>query len=114
MEKEIRAQRLATKVTAVERGIDDTLALAAELMIEGRAASTEWNLAAQATDSAFAKLIEAMGQLQAARTSVVATHKRMEKVRDAIGIRPTGLQPVKEIEADTGTAAMSEVVRLHG
>jgi hypothetical protein len=114
MDKEIRAQRLAAKVTAVERSIDDTLALAAELMIEGRAASAEWNLAAQTTDVAFAKLIEAMGQIQAARTSVVATHKRMEKVRDLIGIRTTGIQPVKEASAEIEPVAEREVVRLHG
>src|ERR1700751_2905157 len=76
MEKELRVQRIATKVHAVERSIDDTLALAAELMIEMRGASGEMNLAAQLTDSTFAKLVEAMTELQAGRTSMGSTHRR--------------------------------------
>jgi hypothetical protein len=113
MDKEIRAQRLAAKVHAVERSIDDTMALAAELMIEGRAASAEWNLAAQTTDAAFAKLVEAMAQLQAARTNVVGTHKRMEKVRDALGIRTTS-QMIVKMSDDSQESTETQVVRLHG
>jgi hypothetical protein len=91
MEKDIRVQRVAVKVHAVERSIDDTLALAAELMLEMHGACTDLNLAAQTSDGAFAKLIEAMTELQAARTSVVAAHKRMDKIREAAGLRPTAV-----------------------
>lgn len=96
MDKDIRVQRVAVKLHAVERSIDDTLALAAELMLEMRGACTDLNLAAQTSDGAFAKLIEAMTELQAARTAVVASHKRMDKIRDAVGLRPVasiGLKP---------------------
>lgn len=89
MDKEIRAQRVAAKVHAVERSIDDTLALAAELMVEMRGASVDLELAAQVSDSAFAKLVDAMTELQAARTSVVASHKRMDRIREALGLRTT-------------------------
>jgi hypothetical protein len=88
MDKEIRAQRIAAKLTAVERSIDDTLALSAELMIELRAGATEFNLAAQTSDGVFSKLVEAMGELQAARTNVVGSHKRLDKIREFVGLRP--------------------------
>jgi hypothetical protein len=103
MEKDIRVQRVAVKVHAVERSIDDTLALAAELMLEMRGACVDLNLAAQVSDSAFAKVVEAMTALQAARTSVVASHKRMDKIREAMGLRPTaglGGKPIIDDEAD--------------
>jgi hypothetical protein len=90
MDKEIRVQRVAAKVHAVERSIDDTLALAAELMIEMRGAHVDLELAAQASDGAFAKLVAAMTELQAARSSVVASHRRMDKIREFVGIRTTG------------------------
>jgi hypothetical protein len=116
MEKEIRVQRVAAKVHAVERSIDDTLALAAELMIEMRGASADLELAAQVSDGAFAKLVEAMGELQAARTNVVASHKRMDKIREALGLRTTaGLSTGKTLIDDSEDVHMeANVARLHG
>jgi hypothetical protein len=111
MDKEIRAQRIAAKVNAVESKIDDTLALAAELMIEMRGACEELNLAAQTSDGAFAKLIEAMGELQAARTAVVATHKRMEKIRGSLGIRITSYISPNKIDTDSEETSASSVRR---
>ncbi|CAN7416000.1 hypothetical protein LJR225_002661 [Phenylobacterium sp. LjRoot225] len=106
---------MAVKVHAVERSIDDTLALAAELMIEMRGACTDLNLAAQVSDGAFAKLVEAMTELQAARSSVVASHKRMDKIREALGLRTTGYTTGKtlvadeelEVKAETAAARLS-------
>lgn len=95
MDKEIRGQRVAAKLHAVERNIDDTLVLAAELMVEMRGACSDLNLSAQISDGAFAKLVEAMAELQSARTSVVASHKRMEKIRDAIGLRTVATPGIK-------------------
>jgi len=89
MDKQIRAQRVAAKVNAVERSIDETMALAAELMIEMRGACVDLELAAQVSDGAFAKLVEAMTELQSARTSVVASHKRMDHIREITGLRTT-------------------------
>lgn len=116
MEKDIRAQRVAAKVHAVERSIDDTLALAAELMIEMRAASADYNLAAQASDGAFAKVVEAMTELQSARTSVVASHKRMDKIREVLGLRTTSGLIGKNTLADTEAPVRMEasVARIHG
>lgn len=115
MEKEIRVQRVAAKVHAVERSIDDTLALAAELMIEMRGASADFNVAAQASDGAFAKLIEAMTELQSARSSVVASHKRLDKIREQLGLRTVGGLALKEF-VDTSEEVRMEasVTRLHG
>lgn len=112
MEKDIRAQRVAAKVHAVERSIDDTLALAAELMIEMRAASTDFELAAQVSDGAFAKLVDAMTELQAARTSVVASHKRMDKIREALGLRTTSYFAAKTLVADEEAEVIAEPARL--
>ena len=113
MDKAIRVQRVAAKVHAVERSIDDALALAAELMVEMRGACSDLNLAAQVSDGAFAKLVEGMGELQAARTSVVASHKRMDKIREALGVRTTS-QIVKLSGADSDEDSKSEPMRMHG
>src|ERR1700751_1379937 len=116
MEKELRVQRIATKVHAVERSIDDTLALAAELMIEMRGAAGEMNLAAELTDSTYAKLLEAMTTLSSARTSIVSTHRRLDTIREALGLRTvgalsTGKGMIDESEAPRMDAS---VTRLHG
>ena len=116
MEKELRVQRIATKVHAVESSIDDTLALAAELMIEMRGAAGEMKLAAELTDSTYAKLLEAMTTLQSARTSVVSTHRRLDTIREALGLRTvaalsTGKGMIDESEAPKMEAS---VTRLHG
>jgi hypothetical protein len=87
MDKDIRAQRVQAKLHAVERSIDDTMALAAELMIEMRGGAADLKIAAQVGDGALAKLVQAMTELQAARTSVVSTHKRLDKIREALGLR---------------------------
>jgi hypothetical protein len=116
MEKELRVQRIATKVHAVERSIDDTLVLAAELMIEMRGAAGEMNLAAEMTDSTFAKLVEAMSVLQTARSNMVSTHRRLDTIREALGLRTvaglsTGKGMIDESEAPRMEAT---VARLHG
>jgi hypothetical protein len=115
MEKDIRVQRVTVKVHAVERSIDDTLALAAELMLEMRGACTDLNLAAQASDGAFAKVVEAMTELQAARTAVVASHKRMDKIREALGLRTSASAILKPI-IDNGEELVMEssVSRMRG
>jgi len=116
MEKDIRAQRVAAKVHAVERSLDDTLALAAELMVEMRAASGEMNLAAQVSDGAFSKVVEAMTQLQAARTSVVASHKRLDRIREALGLRTVGGLAGKTLidDADEDVRLEATVARIGG
>ena len=116
MEKELRVQRIATKVHAVERSIDDTLALAAELMIEMRGAAGEMNLAAELTDSTYAKLLEAMTTLSSARTSMVSTHRRLDTIREALGLRPVaGLSTAKGmIDESEPTRMEASVTRLHG
>jgi hypothetical protein len=116
MEKELRVQRIATKVHAVERSIDDTLALAAELMIEMRGAAGEMNLAAELTDSTYAKLMEAMTTLSSARTSMVSTHRRLDTIREALGLRTVGLLSTGKGMIDEAEAPRMEanVARLHG
>ena len=70
---------------------------------------------ALADSRTVAKLVEAMAQLQAARTNVIGTHKRMEKVRDVLGIRPSAQELVKTTGGlETEEVAEAEVVRLHG
>jgi phage-related tail protein len=115
MDKDIQVQRVAVKIHAVERSIDDTLALAAELMIEMRAACGELNLAAQTSDGAFSKVIAAMTELQAARSSVVASHKRMDKIREAVGLRTVaGLSPHKIDDTEEEFRMEANVARLRG
>lgn len=113
MEKELRVQRIATKVNAVERSIDDTLVLAAELMIEMRGASGEMNLAAELTDSTFAKLAEAMSTLQAARTGMVSTHRRLDTIREALGLRTVGVYSTGKGMIDESEAPRMEAPLAH-
>ena len=114
MDKEIRAQRVAAKVHAVERSIDDTLALAAELMVEMRGACVDMELAAQVSDSAFSKLVQAMTELQASRTSVVASHKRMDKIREALGLRTTAGFVGKTLLDEEEVRMEAKVANLRG
>ena len=87
MEKAFHIQRVAAKIKATERSLDETLALAAELIVEMRAAQDGLELGPIITDSAFAKLTDAVGELAQARSSMVATHKRLAKIYDFAGLR---------------------------
>jgi hypothetical protein len=87
MEKAFHIQRVATKMKATERSIDEAMTLAAELMIEMKSAQDGLEIGAVVGDSAYAKLTQAMAELAAARTSFVATHKRLAKIYDICGLR---------------------------
>jgi gamma-glutamyl:cysteine ligase YbdK (ATP-grasp superfamily) len=87
MEKAFHVQRVAAKINAVERSLDDTLAQAAELLVEMKTAQQGLELGSVITDSAFAKLTEAMSELAQARSAVVATHKRLVKIYDVADLR---------------------------
>jgi len=87
MEKGFHVQRVSAKIKATERSLDETLALAAELLVEMRTAQDGLELGPIITDSAFAKLTEAMTQLAQARSSMVATHKRLAKIHEVAGLR---------------------------
>jgi hypothetical protein len=64
------------------------------------------------TDSTFAKLVEAMTALQTARTSVVSTHRRLDTIREALGLRTVaGLSPNK-IDTDGESNVEASVARL--
>jgi hypothetical protein len=85
-------------------------------MIEMRGAAGEMNLAAELTDSTYAKLMEAMTTLSSARTSMVSTHRRLDTIREALGLRTvaalsTGKGMIDEAEAPRMEA---NVARLHG
>ncbi|MDB5444721.1 MAG: hypothetical protein JWQ97_38 [Phenylobacterium sp.] len=87
MEKGFHVQRVATKIKATERSLDETLALAAELLVEMKTAQDGLGLGPIVTDTAFAKLTDAMGELAQARSSLVATHKRLAKIHEVAGLR---------------------------
>lgn len=112
MDKDIRAQRVLAKLQAVERNIDDTLVLAAELMIEMRGASADYKLSATVGDATFAKLVQAMTELQAARTSVVGTHKRLDKIREALGVRTVAGFETKTIDDADEAVHMETPARI--
>ena len=73
MEKAFHVQRVAAKIKATERSIEEAMTLAADLMVEMKAAQDGLELGPIVTDSAFAKLAETMGDLAKARTELRAS-----------------------------------------
>jgi len=103
MDKAFHAQRVTNKIAAAEKSIDEAMALAAELLVEMKVAQDGLELSPVVTDTAFAKITEAMTQLAQARTSIVTGHKRLVKIADVAGIRTTGVYtscPPGHIDAD--------------
>jgi hypothetical protein len=87
MEKAFHIQRVAAKMKATEASIDEAMTLAAELMIEMKAAQDGLEVGAVVGDPAYAKLTQAMAELAQARSSFVGTHKRLAKIYDICGLR---------------------------
>jgi hypothetical protein len=87
MEKAFHIQRVAAKMKATERSIDEAMTLAAELMIEMKSAQDGLELGPIVGDSAYAKLSQAMAELAQARSSFITTHKRLVKIYDICDLR---------------------------
>jgi hypothetical protein len=87
MEKAFHIQRVAAKIKATERSVDEALAQAAELMVEMKAAQDGLELGPVVGDSAYAKLSQAIAELAQARSSIVTTHKRLVKIYDICDLR---------------------------
>ena len=104
MEKAFHIQRVAAKIKATERSLDETLVLAADLLVEMRAAQDGLEIGPIITDSAFSKLAEAMTELTQARSSMVTTHRRLQKIIDVAGLQTiaggTYLTPVGTLDQD--------------
>jgi hypothetical protein len=52
-----------------------------------------------------------MTELQAARSSVVASHKRMDKIREALGLRTTAQLSGKTLVVDEELEVTAEAAR---
>jgi hypothetical protein len=87
MEKVFHVQRVAAKIKATERSIDEAMVLAAELMIEMKSAQDGLEVGPVVGDSAYAKLSQAIAELAQARSSIVTTHKRLVKIYDICGLQ---------------------------
>src|SRR5438093_294121 len=91
MEKVFHVQRVATKIASAEKSIDEAMTMAAELLVEMKTAQNGLELSPVVTDTAFAKISEAMTLLSQARTSMVTGHKRLVKIVDVSGLRTVGV-----------------------
>jgi glutamine phosphoribosylpyrophosphate amidotransferase len=114
MDGNIAAQRVMNKLHATEASIDKAIEDAAALMTELLAAQQAVNASPLVTDAAFAKITAALGALQGARSAVLGSHRRLEKVRDELGLRTVAFGVIKpqfaQIEADDVTAEAQSAV----
>jgi hypothetical protein len=88
MDKAFYVQRVVAKIQATEQSIDEAVANAAGLLMEIKSAQEGLELGPIVTDSAIAKLTEAMAEIAKARSSIVATHKRLAKISEVCNLRP--------------------------
>ncbi len=114
MEKAFHIQRIAAKIKATERSLDEAMANAAELMVEMKSAQDGFELGSVVTDSAFAKLAEAMAELAQARSGVVATHKRLVKIYDIAGLRTVASTSITMHARDEELETAPETVAIAG
>lgn len=108
MEKALWGKRIADKLHAGEKQIDDAIRMAMDVIAEVQAAQGDMNVSAVATDSSIAKLVETLNSLQQARSNLVAGHRRLEKLGEGLGIRPVGIGAGKTLVDDNATTAMEE------
>jgi hypothetical protein len=87
MEKAFYVQRVAAKLKATERSIDEAMTLAAELMIEMKSAQDGLDISPVVGDPAYAKLSQTISELAQARTSIVGTHRRLAHVFEICDLR---------------------------
>ncbi len=109
MEKAFHVQRVAAKIKATERSIDEAMALAAELMIEMKSAQDGLELGPIVGDSAYAKLSQAIAELAQARSSMVTTHKRLVKIFDVCGLRTVAAGTIITSHARPEEQAVAEI-----
>lgn len=81
------AEKVAARLFAVEKAIDDALVRAAELNATMPAARSEANLSAVVGQDAFEGAAEAFAMLMRARRHIVETHNRLGATKDRIGLR---------------------------
>lgn len=107
MEKALWGKRIAGKIHAGEKNIDEAVRSLSELVAEIHSAQADMNVSAVSTDPSLAKVIEAMALLQQARTSLTTGHRRLEKLGDSLGIRAIGpiVKPSAEYSEDVAPAA---------
>lgn len=89
VDKAFVAQRVATKLFATEKAIDQAMVEAAELMTSMVKARQDLQVSAVFGDQAQAKVVEALSALAAARTSMVEMHAEMAEMKLRLGMRTT-------------------------
>lgn len=81
------AERVAARLFAVERAIDDALVRAAELNATMPAARADANLSAVVGQDAFEGAADVFASLMRARRHIVDTHHRLDAAKGQIGLR---------------------------
>jgi len=89
------------KLLSTEASIDKALEDATSMMAEMAAAQRAVNASAVLTDPAFAKVAETIAALQTARSAIVSSHRRLDKIREVLGLRTVASIPqLKEARFD--------------
>ncbi|MBS0295425.1 MAG: hypothetical protein JSR45_03875 [Proteobacteria bacterium] len=108
MTKQESAQRVADKLFATERAVDDAMIQAAQLieaMVSGR---REMELSSTVGEVAQSRAAEAIGALAEARRSVMATHAALAHLRKDLGLTTAiGDDSGKPTQANSDLRAVS-------
>ena len=91
MERQLWAKRVGDRIKAGETKIDEAIRSVMELVQEVQTAQGDMSVSPTVTDSAMVKLMESLSALQTARTSMVSSHRRLDKIGRDIGLRTTGV-----------------------
>jgi hypothetical protein len=105
MERQLWAKRVGDRIKAGESKIDDAIRSVMELVQEVQTAQSDMSVSPTVTDTAMVKLMESLTALQTARTSMVSSHRRLDKIGQSLGLRTTGVGfDFKYLVGDEGAA----------
>jgi hypothetical protein len=105
MERQLWVKRVGDRVKAGETKIDEAILSVMELVQEVQTAQADMSVSAIVSDPALAKLIEGLAALQTARTAIVGSHRRLDKIAGDLSLRTVGLGfDFKYAQSETGAA----------
>jgi flagellin-like hook-associated protein FlgL len=114
MEKALWGKRIADKIHAGENQIDEAIRSTMNIIAEVQSAQADMNVSAVATDPSIAKLVDALSALQQARTSLVAGHRRLEKLGETLDMRTVAWGVGKPLGLEQDEVMASETRRVAG
>src|ERR1035441_5047528 len=99
MDKAFVAKRVVSKLHATEKTVDTAILEVSELVSELITARREVGLSSTVGDKELAAVVEALASLNAARASLVKSHRGLGRIAGALNI-PTRMDGVTKIEEE--------------